>query len=276
MEQPKPGSYGLQRAVTDGVRMENRRRRSAPPSGPTPLDVDQQAVDAIVEEIRIRLTRAGRKNQADQLRRAYGNDIPCHGIKLADLHNLGMDYVRRLRSPGYSASVAVADKLFATGNLEEGLVGAQLVGANARHIGGSDFARFELWAAKLTNPQTADALGTQCISRAMAGKPSIALRLLEWAKSGPEPKRIAAVSSFSPLVREGRFMTDALMVAEPLMTDEGESVQNAVGIMLMEMTRLQAPRVVEFLGPWKGKGPKIIMQLAATKLTGEDRAAVLG
>ena len=71
-------------------------------------------------------------------------------------------------------------------------------------------------------------------------------------------------------------MTDALMVAEPLMTDEGESVQNAVGIMLMEMTRLQAPRVVEFLGPWKGKGPKIIMQLAATKLTGEDRAAVLG
>jgi len=210
------------------------------------------------------------------LKRAYGDDVSCYGIKPVDLHNLGMDYVRRLRSPGYAASVAVAEELFSTGNLEEGLIGAQLVGANARHISGSDFERFELWAAKLTNPQTADALGTQCISRAMAGKPSIALRLLEWAKSGPAPKRIAAVSSFSPLVREGRFMTDALTVAEPLMTDEGEDVQWAVGTMLMEMTRLQAPRVVEFLGPWNGKGPKIIMQLAATKLMGEDRAAVLG
>jgi 3-methyladenine DNA glycosylase AlkD len=256
--------------------MENRRRRPPQPSGPTPLDVDQQAVDTIVEEIRARLAKAGRKDQADALKRAYGDNVPCYGIKPADLHTIGMDYVRRLRSPGYAASLAVADSLFTTGNLEEGLIGAQLVGANARHIGGSDFERFDLWAAKLTNPQTANALGTQCISRAMSGKPSIALRLLEWAKSGSVPKRIAAVSSFSPLVREGRFMTDALTVAEPLMTNESEDVQNAVGTMLMEMTRLQAPRVVEFLGPWKGKGPKIIMELAADKLIGDDRAAVLG
>jgi hypothetical protein len=110
----------------------------------------------------------------------------------------------------------------------------------------------------------------------MSGKPSIALRLLEWAKSGALPQKIAAVSSFSPLVREGRFMTDALMVAEPLMTNASEDVQQAVGTMLMEMTRLQSPRVVEFLGPWKGKGPNIIMQLAATKLAGQDRTAVLG
>ena len=264
------------RRVPYGGFMENRRRRPQQPSGPVPLDVDEEAVSAIVDEIRARLTKAGRKDQAYQLKETYGEDVPCYGIKLADLHNIGMDYVRRLRSPGYSASVAVSDDLFSTGNLEEGLIGAQLVGSNPRNIGAADFERFNLWAGKLTNPQTADALGTQCISRAMAGKPSIALRLLEWAKSGPLPKRVAAVSAFSPLVREGRFMTDALSVAEPLMTDDSEHVQQAVGKMLMEMTRLQTPRVVEFLGPWKGKGPKTIMQLAATKLSGDDRTAVLG
>jgi 3-methyladenine DNA glycosylase AlkD len=256
--------------------MENRRRPQPQPSGPTPLDVDTEAVSIIVIEIRARLTKAGRRDQADNLKKAFGDDVPCYGITAIDLHNIGMDYVRRLRSPGYAASVAVADDLFSTGNLEEGLIGAQLLGASARHIGGSDFERFDLWAAKLTNPQTAEALGTQCISRAMSGKPSIALRLLEWAKSSSIPKKIAAVSSFSPLVREGRFMTDALTVAEPLMTDASEDVQQAVGTMLMEMTRLQAPRVVEFLGPWKGTGPTIIMHLAATKLAGQDRAAVLG
>jgi 3-methyladenine DNA glycosylase AlkD len=146
----------------------------------------------------------------------------------------------------------------------------------ARHISGGDFDRFEVWGGFLSNPQSADALGLQCISRAMAGRPSIALKLVEWAKSDVPWCRIAAVSSFSPLVREGRFMTDALMVAEELMTDENEDVQKAVGTMLMEMTRLKSERVVEFLEPWKGNAQRSIVQAAATKLMGSDREAVLG
>jgi len=256
--------------------MTNRRRRPGPPPGPPPLDVDQPKVEAIANEIRERLKRAGRKEIADQLRKAYGEELPCYGVRAADVHNIGMDYVRRLRSVGYPTSVAVADDLFRSGAVEEELIGAQLVGALARFIAGGDFERFDQWAVKLNTPQTAEALGIQCISRAMSGKPSIALRLLEWAKGDNVWKRIAAVTSFSPLVREGRFMTDALTVAEPLMTDSNPDVQQAVGTMLMEMTRLQAPRVVEFLGPWKGKGPETVMRLAATKLMGPDREAVLG
>ena len=258
--------------------MTNRNRRGRPPqpTGPAPLDIDQAKVDNTADEIRERLKRAGRGEIADQLRKSYGEALPCYGVRPADVHNIGMDYVRRLRSAGYPTSVALADNLFRTGNLEEGMIGAQIVGALARFIAGGDFERFDRWAATLTNPQTAEALGTQCISRAMSGKPSIALRLEEWAKGPNVWKRIAAVTSFSPLVREGRFMTDALTVAEPLMTDSHADVQQAVGTMLMEMTRLQAPRVVEFLTPWKGKGPETIMKLAATKLTGPDREAVLG
>jgi len=256
--------------------MTNRRRRPPQPAGPAPLDVDEEKVAATANEIRERLRRAGRPETVAQLSKSYGDSLPCYGVRPADVHNIGMDYVRRLRSAGYPSSVAIADDLFQTGNLEEGLIGAQMVGSLARFIAGGDFERFDLWAAKLTNPQTAEALGTQCISRSMSGKPSIALRLLEWAKGPNVWKRIAAVTSFSPLVREGRFMTDALTVAEPLMTDQDPDVQQAVGTMLMEMTRLQAPRVVEFLTPWKGKGPETVMKLAATKLTGPDREAVLG
>ena len=257
--------------------MTNRNRRRPPqPAGPAPLDVDEAKVESTANEIRERLKRAGRTEIAEKLRESYGEDLPCYGVRPADVHNIGMDYVRRLRSAGYPMSLAIAENLFRTGNLEEGVIGAQLVGSLARFIAGGDFERFERWAVKLTNPQTAEALGTQCISRAMSGKPSIALKLEEWAKGPNIWKRIAAVTSFSPLVREGRFMTDALTVAEPLMTDDDPEVQQAVGTMLMEMTRLQAPRVVEFLAPWKGKGPETVMKLAATKLTGADREAVLG
>jgi len=248
-----------------------KKRQQAPPA---PV-VDREVVDRTVRDIRKRLQGAGRKELTDQLRQAYGKDLPCYGIKLVDVHNIGMDFVRRLRSPGFPVTVAIAEDLYKSRNLEEGLIGAQLCGALARHIGGSDFDRFEQWGDYLSNPQSADALGVQCISRAMAGRPSIALKLVEWAKSDDPWKRVAAVSAFSPLVREGRFMTDALSVAEELMTDENEDVQKAVGNMLMEMTRLKSERVVEFLGPWKGKAQRSIVQAAATKLTGADRESVL-
>ena len=230
----------------------------------------------MLAELRRRLGRAGRGDVAAQLKRSLGEGVPCYGIKPAEVHNIGLEAVRQLRSGGMPLTLEVAGDLFKSGNLEEGLIGAQLVGALARHIGGGDFPRFEAWAGKLNNPQTADALATQCISRAMAAKPSIALRLLEWTKSSNPWLRLAAVSSFAPLVREGRFMTDALSVAEPVMNDEHEAVQRGVGTLLMEATRLQAPRVVEFLSAWKGKAPRLVMQLAATKLSGAERAAVLG
>lgn len=252
------------------------RKKRPSHQAPSAPPVDRELVDQTVSDIRKRLQGAGRKDLADQLKKAYGDDLPCYGIKLIDLHNIGMDFVRRLRSPGFPVSIAIAEDLYKSRNLEEGLVGAQLVGAMARHIGSGDFDRFEVWAGYLSNPQSADALGLQCISRAMAARPSIALKLVEWAKSDVPWRRVAAISSFSPLVREGRFMTDALTVAEELMTDENEDVQKAVGTMLMEMTRLKSERVVEFLGPWKGKAQRAIVQAAATKLMGPDREAVLG
>lgn len=250
-----------------------RKKRPLSPAAPP---VDREVVERTVNDIRKRLQGAGRTELIDQLKKAYGEDLSCHGVKPIDVHNIGMDFVRRLRSSGYAVSVAIAEDLYTSRNLEEGLIGAQLVGAMARHISGGDFDQFEVWGGFLSNPQSADALGLQCISRAMAGKPSIALKLVEWAKSDVPWCRVAAVSSFSPLVREGRFMTDALMVAEELMTDENEDVQKAVGTMLMEMTRLKSGRVVEFLEPWKGKAQRSIVQAAATKLMGSDREAVLG
>ena len=155
-------------------------------------------------------------------------------------------------------------------------MGAQIVGALARLITGDDFQRIEPWGDTLTAPQTADALGSNCLSPALAAKPSLVKTMREWARSSNPSKRRAAVSAFGPLVREGRFMTDALEVAEVVMRDDSEEVQRGVGTMLMEATRLKADRVVEFLVEWKEESPRLILQTAATKLQPGQRSEVLG
>ena len=133
-----------------------RKKRPAQ-QAPSAPQVDQELVDRTVSDIRRRLQGAGRRELAAQHKKAYGDDLPCYGVTLVDVHNIGMEFVRRLRSPGYGATVAIAEEMYKSRNLEEGLIGAQLMGAMARHIGGADFDRFEVWGGWLSNPQSADA-----------------------------------------------------------------------------------------------------------------------
>lgn len=258
--------------------MTSRNRRPGRGRGPAPEQpqIDRAQVEQHVNDVRNRLKRAGRPDVAGQKRKSLGADVSCYGVKPPDVHQIGLDALRRVRSAGLPMTIAIAGDLFSTGNVEEGIVGAQMVASLARLVTGNDFDAFDRWANGLTNAQTADALGTSCISPAMAAKPSIALRLQDWAKAESPWRRCAALAAFVPVVREGRFLTDALSVAELVMTDEHEDVQRAVGTMLMEAARLQADRVVEFLKMWKDRSPKLLLQTAATKLGGEQRTSILG
>lgn len=247
--------------------------RRDPPPRP---ERDSEAIDRAVSELRRRLNAAAKPATAGELRRAVGADVPVYGVNAAEVHRIGLELVRRLRSAPPALSLDIADVLFMTGNLEEGLVAAQVLGGTARHIGGGEFARFDAWAGALTNAQTADGLAMSGISKALAAKPSLAMRLMDWAKSPSAWRRRAAVSSFIPLVREGRFLTDALAVAELVMADEHPEVQRGVGTLLLEASRLNAARIVEFLQAWKDRAPRLVMQIAATKLPPADRSAVLG
>lgn len=252
--------------------MTNRRNQRPAPAPPPGAGLVNDAVSGV----RHRLRQAGRRDAAERIRKAAGWDVPCYGVSTADTHRIGLDLVRKLRSSGLPTTLAIADALFRSGNVEEGLVGAQIVGALARLITGNDFERIEPWGDTLTTPQTADALGASCLSPALAAKPSLVRTMREWARASNPAKRRAAVSAFGPLVREGRFMTDALEVAELVMRDPDADVQRGVGAMLLEATRLQSTRVVEFLEAWKDESPRLILQIAATKLQPAERARVLG
>ncbi len=255
--------------------MASRRPDRSRPSGPPAPAVDMAVVEQAIAEVRRRLQGAGRREVAAQLHRELGDDVPLYGCKPADTHHIGLELLRRHRTGGLPFALAAGDLLF-NGNLEEGQVGAQLVGALARLVTGGDFDRFEAWAASLTNPQTADALGLSCLAPAMAAKPSIAMRLQGWAKDASPWRRRAALAAFVPLVREGRFLTDAFEVTELVMTDPHPAVREAVANLMVEASRLQAERVAEFLLGWKGRAPEDLLRPAADKLSPDQRTAVLG
>ena len=259
--------------------MARRRPRNAQqPAAPTPpVDADaNQRATQLVEELRRRLKGAAKPQVAAQLRNAHGEDVPCYGVDLVQANRLGQEVMRRVRGSGLPLSMAIAGPLFRSGNIEEGVAADVIVSGQARLIGGAEFEQFAEWATCLTNAPNTDALASHLISRSLAGRPSLVRALQEWAGSDQRWLRRAAAVAFVPLVREGRFISDALSVAELLMEDADAAVQNGVGTLLMEATRLQGDRVVEFLLAWKDKSPRAVLQAAATKLRPEQRTAVLG
>ncbi len=252
--------------------MTNRRQQR--PSAAPPVDAD--FVASATSEARRQLQSAGNSNVALQLCKDAGRDVPCYGVRPADVHKIGLDLVRKLRSRGLPTTLAIADELLRSRKLEEALVGAQIVGALARLITGADFERIAPWGETLASPQAADALGASCLSPSLAAKPSLVKTMREWANSPNPSKRRAAVAAFGPLVREGRFITDALDVAAIVVNDNHEEVQRGAGAMLLEATRLQADRVVEFLEERRESAPRLLLELASGKLQPAQRARVLG
>ena len=248
--------------------MTNRPQAAAAPPDP-------QAVDRLVQEVRRRLTTSANEKTAAEHRRAYGEGVPCYGVKTSQVHHIGLDMVRRMRTGGLVLALEVADPLWRSGNLEEGLVGTQVMGAMGRHIGGGEFERFEAWAEALTNQANADGLALHLVSRSLAARPSLVNRLKEWAQSSSVERRRAAVMAFVPMVREGRFLTDALSVLELVMEDAALGVQDGAGQMLLEASRMQADRVAEFLRLWKDKSPRKLLSKATEKLSADLRSELL-
>ena len=235
----------------------------------------EQFSEKCVTEIRRKLHNASQKNTADQIRKSVNEDIDCYGVTTTDTHKIGLDAVRKLRAEGLSQTIHIADALFQSLKYEEALIGGQLVGALARLISASDFENISPWVDLINSPRTADSFAINCISPCLAAKPSLVKTMREWARSDNASKRRSSISSFNPLVREGRFLTDALEVAAILMKDNNADVQRGVGTMLLEATRLQAGRVIEFLEEWKGYSSPNIFQIATSKLRPDQRSKLL-
>ena len=215
------------------------------------------------------------EKQVARWKHLFGNSVPCHGVDQIKTHHIGLEMVRRTRSGGIELAFAIGESLWNSSMLEERSIAAQLIGAMGRHISGNDFDRFEVWSASLTNHANADSLAMNMISRSLGNKPSLVNRLKQWVEHPNQEIRRSAVMSFVPLVRQGRFFSDAFSVLEYVMEDASLQVQEAVGTVLMESARMNKDRVMEFIRPWIGKSPRTILSKAAEKLSPAQRDEVL-
>ena len=158
----------------------------------------------------------------------------------------------------------------------EGIVAIYLYRRFRKQCASCEFHLFEKWIDRYVNDWGhCDGVSHYLISAAIENEPELARLMLPWTAAANRWKRRAAAVSLVYGARRGRDSALILQVAERLLRDEDDLVRKAVGWLLKESYATQPRDVVRFLRSRKEGAPRIVLRIAAEKMSQADRAVVL-
>ena len=139
-----------------------------------------------------------------------------------------------------------------------------------------EFRLFERWVDRhVTNWANCDGVSPWLLAACLENEPALIRRLPAWTRSGNRWKRRAAIVSLLQEAKQGRHTAAILDIAAKLLGAPDDMVQKGVGWVLKEAYPKRPREVVAFLKPRAATTPRLVLRIAAEKMTAGDRATVL-
>ena len=113
------------------------------------------------------------------------------------------------------------------------------------------------------------------LAASIQNQPELIALLPSWTKSPNRWKRRAAAVTLVREARQGRNTAAIFRIAGLLMEDSDDMVRKGVGWLLKETYPRKPKEALSFLKPWRGRAPRLVLRLAAEKMTPQDRAIAL-
>ena len=169
-----------------------------------------------------------------------------------------------------------AESLWASRRLEEAGVAIYVYRRLGKQFGAREFRLFERWLDRyVDNWGSCDGLAAWLIAAAIANDPAPIPRLSVWARSRNRWKRRAAIVSLLQEAKRGRRTSEILAIAEQLLEDGDDLVRKGLGWVLKEAYGKRPREVVGFLERVGARAPRLVLRIAAEKMSARDRAAIL-
>ena len=113
------------------------------------------------------------------------------------------------------------------------------------------------------------------IAACIANRPGLADRLAGWTKSKNRWKRQSAAVSLIQEAKGGHNTETIFHICSLLLQDTDDMVQKGVGWLLKETYPKRPREVLDFLEGWRTRAPRLVLRLAAEKMTEKDRRWLL-
>jgi 3-methyladenine DNA glycosylase AlkD len=230
----------------------------------------------------LKTTRARLKAAADPkfeagLRWFFKEPVKPYGVRTPLLRELARLAYRDVKQWPVAERDRFVTELWKSGMLEEGAIVCHLYRRFAKSCGGErEFRMFEQWINRhVRNWSHCDGVSTWLIAACIENRPGLSARLAPWTKSKNRWKRRSAAVSLIQEAKQGRNTETIFHISGLLLQDADDMVQKGVGWLLKETYPKMPREVLDFLDPWRTRAPRLVLRLAAEKMTEKDRRWLL-
>jgi 3-methyladenine DNA glycosylase AlkD len=199
------------------------------------------------------------------------------GVRTPDVRRLAGAAATEYRRAGstFDQVLAIADRLWRSGILEERSLAIFLLSSFKRHLDRSHWPHFDAYIDSLSNWGETDGLCGYVLAPLLEIDPALIARLTPWTRSPNRWRRRAAAVALVPAVRHGHHHDFACQICDRLAEDRDDLVEKAVGWLLKEISRTQPQKVVDYLLQNRQRLSRTTLRYAAEKLPATLRARAL-
>lgn len=223
-------------------------------------------IDQLINLLRADLTAAIDPHTRDTAQRFFKEPIKVYGIKSATVSRLSRQYWPQIKNLTKPELFNLAEKLFKSGYCEEAYLAADWL-AHYGHCQLTDIEVYEKWLSKyIDNWAKCDTLCNHSLGNLLTEFPELIPRLKIWAKSPNQwLRRAAAVSLILP-ARKGKFLKEALEIADLLFADSADLVQKGYGWLLKEASREHQAEIFDYVFQHRATMPRTALRYAIEKM----------
>jgi len=233
-------------------------------------------VATLLKDIRTRLKAAADPEFEAGLRWFFKEPVTPYGIRTPQVREFARLAYAHVKQWPVAERDRFVTELWKSGMLEEGVLVCHLYRRFAKSCGEREFRMFEQWINRyVTNWSNCDGVSTWLIAASIANRPGLADRLAGWTKSKNRWKRRSAAVSLIQEAKRGRNTEIIFQICGLLLEDRDDMVQKGIGWLLKETYPMRPREVLEFLDGWRSRAPRLVLRLAAEKMTERDRQRLL-
>ena len=213
--------------------------------------------------LRIELERESDEQVRNSGRRFFKEEVKLYGVKTAVVTKIADRYFREMKDLDKEYILNLCEDLFSTGYMEDSFIAARWSYKLQSRAVPEDFALYERWVdSYITNWASCDTFCNHTIGTFLEKYPDYLDHLRTWTRSDKRfVRRAAAVSLIVP-ARRGKFLDDALTIADLLLTDRDDLVQKGYGWLLKEESRVHQLEILEFVLARKDRMPRTALRYA--------------
>jgi len=234
------------------------------------------AVSALLADVRLKLREAAEPDFAAGVRNFFREPVDPYGVRSGKLHSIELLVYREIERWPKADRDHLMTALWESGKLEEGVMVAHVYRRFSKEFGQPEFAMFERWLNRYVNNWShCDGLASWLLAGAIRNEPRLIEKLAPWTKSRNRWKRRAAAVALLQEAKAGRNTESIFEICGMLRHDADDMVQKGVGWILKEAYPKRPREVLGFLDDWRAAAPRLLLRIAAEKMTPRDKQWLL-